>query len=305
MKKINNDTKKTRGIYKGAMCAAVTPFIDGEIDFDSLGNVLRHITDGGVKAVVVCGTTGESSTLTDVEQADIVKYAVTSFGERARIYCGASSNSSFHAAKRAASAVHNGASGVLCVTPYYNKCSEDGMVLHYKMISSAVQNASEAAEVILYDVPSRTGNRISLSVLDRLAECDNIVGIKEASGDIRRVTEILSHFGDRYAVYSGCDELNQAIMAVGGVGCISVLANIFPEKVVQMCEYSLSGETEKARILSDEMRPVVNELFSEVNPIPVKAILSDMNICREEYRLPLCPMHGESRERLRYISKIK
>lgn len=191
---------------------------------------------------------------------------------------------------------------MLCVTPYYNKASEDGMVTHYKMISEAVKSVSDTAGVILYNVPSRTGSSLSYNILERLGKYENIVGIKEASGDVRFSTGIISRFGDRYAVYSGCDELNQTIMAAGGKGCISVIANVFPGEVEEMCRASLNGDHETSKEISDRLRPAVEILFSEVNPIPVKAAMADLGLCREEYRLPLCPMKGEKREAVRRMT---
>ena len=344
------------GIRCGASCAVVTPFSGGEIDFDSLGRVIDHVLAGGVRSIVVCGTTGESATLTDAEQTAIVKYAVGRCAGRAQVLCGASSNSSVHAARRAARAIEAGADGVLCVTPYYNKASEDGMAAHYLLISDAVASVSTTAGIILYNVPSRTGSSLTFGVLDRLADRENIVGIKEASGDMRTVTGILARYGKRFAgasaagdadgvhtgypgrfagasaagdadgahtgypgrfagasaegdadgaaasypgrfaLWSGCDELNQPIMASGGVGCISVLANVFPAEVERLCRASLSGDHETARRISEAMRGAVDALFCEVNPIPVKAALADMGLCREEYRLPLCPL-GEAKRR--------
>lgn len=295
-------------LIRGASCAVATPFSGGELDLVSLGRILDHVTEGGVSSVVICGTTGESSTLTDSEQQSAISYAVSHLAGKARVLSGASSNSTQYAAKRAAAAISLGADGVLAVTPYYNKASEDGMVAHYTAVAEAVAEASakmgrDSAGVILYNVPSRTGSSLSEGVLERLASVPNIVGIKEASGDVRFASGILARFGKRYAVYSGCDELNLAIMACGGAGCISVSANVMPREVSQMCDAVLSGDICRAAALSDSLRPVTDALFSEVNPIPVKAALADMGLCREEYRLPLCPMRGEKREVIRRMFK--
>lgn len=291
-------------LFSGASCAAVTPFSGGEIDLAALGRVLDHIVSGGIKTVVICGTTGESSTMTDAEQQSAISFAVHHLEGRCDVLSGASSNSTVHAAKRAAAAVSLGAKGVLAVTPYYNKASEDGMVAHYRAIAESVAEASaklgrEAAGVILYNVPSRTGSSLNLNILDRLADVTNIVGIKEASGDVRFASAIISRFGKRYPIYSGCDELNLPLLACGGAGCISVAANVMPREIVAQHDAFLSGDTERAARISDSLRPVIDALFSEVNPIPVKAALSDMGLIKEEYRLPLCPMCGEKREVIR------
>ena len=287
-----------RSPIRGACCAVVTPFSGGEVDLDSFGRVISHVTAGGVSSLVVCGTTGESSTLTDDEQQTLVRFAVERAG--VPVLCGASSNSTRHAAMRARNAIACGAAGCLCVTPYYNKASEDGMVAHYRAIAEAaaeegVRRTGSSAPVVLYNVPSRTGSALTYGVLERLADVDNIVGIKEASGDVRFAAGIVARFGERYEVYSGCDELNQAIIAVGGRGAVSVTANVFPAEVSALCGAALRGDTATARAISDRLRGVTDALFSEVNPIPVKAALAAMGLCREEYRLPLCPLDGERR----------
>lgn len=292
------DEKSPRSPIRGACCAAITPFTDGEIDLDAFKRVLQYIVGGGVTSLVICGTTGESSTLTDAEQQTLVRTAAECVS--VPILCGASSNSTVHAALRAKNAIACGASGCLCVTPYYNKASEDGMVIHYRRIAETaaeegVRQRGEVAPVVLYNVPSRTGSSLTYRILERLADVENIIGIKEASGDMRFATGILSRFGNRYEVYSGCDELNQPIMAAGGSGCISVAANVFPREVTAMCDAQLGGDTVRARRISDMLRPAVDALFSEVNPIPVKAMLAELGLCREEYHLPLCPLSPERR----------
>lgn len=293
-------------LIRGACCAIVTPFSDGEIDLESFGRIISHVVNGGVCSLVVCGTTGESSTLTDPEQQALVRYAAEHTA--IPVLCGASSNSTRHAAMRAGNAIACGAAGCLCVTPYYNKASEDGMVAHYREIADAAANegvkrTGRAAPIVLYNVPSRTGSALTYGVLERLSNVENIVGIKEASGDLRFASGIIARFGDRYEVYSGCDELNQAIIAAGGAGAVSVTANVFPAQVSALCEAQLSGDTALARKISDRLRPVADALFSEVNPIPVKAMLAEMGLCREEYRLPLCPLSVKKRANV--ISALK
>lgn len=293
-------------LFSGASCAAVTPFSGGSPDLDSFGRVLDRIVSGGIKTVVVCGTTGESSTLTDPEQQKVISFAVHRLEGKAKVLSGASSNSTLHAARRCAAAISLGAEGVLAVTPYYNKASDDGMVAHYKAVAESAAEASAKAGkapagVILYNVPSRTGSSLNMNILERLAPVKNIVGIKEASGSVRFASEIISRFKDRYAVYSGCDELTLPILACGGAGCVSVTANVMPREVNELCRAFFEGDTARAASISDMLRPYTDALFSEVNPIPVKAVLSDMGLCREEYRLPLCPMTGEKREALRRL----
>ena len=293
-----NEEKNMRSPIRGACCALVTPFANGELDLESFEHVISHVTAGGVSSLVVCGTTGESSTLTDDEQQTLVRFAVERAG--VPVLCGASSNSTRHAAMRARNAIACGAAGCLCVTPYYNKASEDGIVAHYRSIAEAAadegaRRTGRPAPIVLYNVPSRTGSALTYGVLERLADVENIVGIKEASGDVRFAAGIVARFGERYEVYSGCDELNQAIIAAGGRGAVSVTANVFPEAVAALCDAALRGDTERARAISDGLRGVTDALFSEVNPIPVKAALAALGLCREEYRLPLCPLSADRR----------
>lgn len=285
-------------LFCGCCTAIVTPYRDGDIDLETLGKLIRRQLEGGVDALLVCGTTGESSTMTDDEQRKIISYAAEIVDGRIPLLSGASSNSTFHAAKRAKAAIGEGADGVLCVTPYYNKASEEGMIIHYGEIASAI-----AEPVIVYNVPSRTSCPITVGVLEALKNIPNITGIKEASGKISFVREIIRTFGDRYDVYSGCDDLNLSVMEEGGLGCVSVVSNVLPRKVASMCRAYLGGDISLARRLNSELSELSSLLFCEVNPIPVKAVLSDMGLCREEYRLPLCPVRGAKREALREIAK--
>lgn len=292
------EDKLPRSLIRGACCAAVTPFSDGKPDLAAFRRILRYVVDGGVTSLVICGTTGESPTLTDAEQQSLVRSAVECVD--VPVLCGASSNSTFHAALRAKNAIECGASGCLCVTPYYNKASEDGMVIHYRQIAEAaaeegVRQRGKPAPVILYNVPSRTGSSLTYRILERLADVENITGIKEASGDMRFASGICARFGDRYDVYSGCDELNQPMIAAGGKGCVSVAANVFPHEVAALCDAQLAGKTAEACRISDSLRAAADAMFSEVNPIPVKAMLAQLGLCREEYRLPLCPLSPDRR----------
>lgn len=293
------EEKSPRSLIRGACCAVVTPFSDGGLDLAAFDRIIRYVVGGGVTSLVICGTTGESSTLTDIEQQTLVRAAADTVN--VPILCGASSNSTPHAALRAKNAVACGAAGCLCVTPYYNKASEDGMVIHYRTIAEAaaeegIRQNGVPAPIVLYNVPSRTGSALTYRILERLADVENIIGIKEASGDMRFATGILTRFGDRYEVYSGCDELNQPIIAAGGSGCVSVTANVFPREVAAMCDAQLGGDTARAKRISDSLRAATDALFSEVNPIPAKAMLSHLGLCREEYRLPLCPLSPERRD---------
>lgn len=288
---------KSKYLFRGASTAIITPFSDGKADFKSFARLIDRQLDGGISALIVCGTTGESSTMTDDEQRALISFAAERVGGRVPVLSGASSNSTRHAVMRAKNAFAEGADGVLCVTPYYNKASEDGMVAHYEAIASAVPG-----DVIVYNVPSRTGCPVTLNVLERLSVIPNISGIKEASGKVSFTKDIIDAFGDRFAVYSGCDEITLQILEAGGAGCVSVLSNILPRTVSEAADAFLRGERERSRSLFDSVSEIASALFCEVNPIPVKAVLADMGLCMEEYRLPLCHLSGEKRGMLREIA---
>lgn len=267
--------------FEGACCAVVTPFSGGEVDFDSFGVLLDRQIDGGVSAVVVCGTTGEAPSLSLDEYRLVIEYAVERIGGRIPVIAGAGGASTSHTAELADIAAYAGADAVLAVNPYYVKSSEEGLVRHFKKI------ASVGLPVILYNVPSRTGMNIPMAVYEKLAPVHEIVGIKEASGDVRIGMELAYRFGDRYALYSGCDELNLPLAAIGFDGFISVTANVVPDKLSHLWNLWKSGDAVASLALDRELYPLTKELFREVNPIPVKKKLAEMGLCSGELRLPL------------------
>lgn len=267
--------------FQGACCAVVTPFSGDEVDFDSLGVLLDRQISGGVSAIVVCGTTGEAPSLSHDEYRLVIEYAVERIGGRIPVIAGVGSASTSHAAELTDTAAYAGADAVLAVNPYYVKSSEEGLVRHFKKL------ASVGLPVILYNVPSRTGMSIPISVYEKLVPVHEIVGIKEASGDVRVGQELSYRFGDRYALYSGCDELNLPLAAIGFDGFISVTANVVPDKLSRLWNLYHSGDSAYALHLDRELYPLTKELFREVNPIPVKKKLAEMGLCSGELRLPL------------------
>ncbi|MBQ7828254.1 MAG: 4-hydroxy-tetrahydrodipicolinate synthase [Clostridia bacterium] len=267
--------------FEGSCCAVVTPFIGGEVDFDALGVLIDRQIAGETAALAVCGTTGEAPSLTDEEYLRVVEFAVARSAGKIPVIAGAGAASTRHAAGLAELAGVAGADAVLAVTPYYVKASAEGLIRHYREIAAA------GLPVILYNVPPRTGMTITMPVYRRLADIPNIVGVKEASGNVNTAMELAYELGDRFALYSGCDEINLPLAAIGFDGFISVTANIVPDKVSRLWNLWRSGDTAAALALDRELYPLTKSLFSEVNPIPVKKMLAEMGLCSGELRLPL------------------
>lgn len=278
---MRDDTQNKKIPFTGSACALITPFLNGEVDYDALATLIDRQIDGGTAALAVCGTTGEAPSLSDEEYRGVVEFAVIRAAGRIPVIAGAGAASTRHAAELAEIAEKSGADAVLAVTPYYVKASAEGLVRHYREIADA------GLPVILYNVPPRTGMSITMSVYRRLAEIPNIVGVKEASGNVNVGMELAYELGDRFALYSGCDEINLPLAAIGFDGFISVTANIVPEKVSHLWDLWKSGDTAATRELDRELYPLTKDLFREVNPIPVKKMLAEMGLCSGELRLPL------------------
>lgn len=276
-------------LFKGAGTALVTPFEGGKVDFRRLSNLLEWQIDSGIDAIVSCGTTGEASTLNDEEHINTVKYTVDKVKKRVPVIAGAGSNDTSHAVYMAKELEQVGVDGILVVTPYYNKCTDKGLIRHYEKIADSVN-----IPLILYSVPGRTGVNISPFVVKELASHPNICGIKEASGNISQVVEIARYVSDDFALYSGNDDMIVPLLSVGGIGAISTVSNIIPTDTSHMIHEYLDGNTETAKQYQLAMKPLIDALFIEVNPIPVKAALSMMNKVLSEYRLPLCPASSQS-----------
>ena len=262
---------------------------DGKVDFDSLGELIEYQIDNGTDAIIICGTTGESATMPDEEHLSVIEYAVKKTNGAIPVIAGTGSNDTKHGIELTKEAEHLGADAVLLVTPYYNKATQKGLIKHYEATASAVN-----IPCILYNVPSRTGTDIKPSTVKALSEVDNIVAIKEATGDIARVIQIRALCGDRIDVYSGNDDITVPMLAAGGKGVISVVANILPQETHDMVKLYLDGEREKALDIQVKMLDLINALFCEVNPIPVKTAMNLLGFRAGDLRMPLCEMEDSN-----------
>jgi 4-hydroxy-tetrahydrodipicolinate synthase len=281
-------------LFRGAGVAIVTPFRNGMVDYPGLGQLIDWQISQEIDAIVVCGTTGEASTLNDEEHIETVRYTVEKTNGRVPVLAGAGSNDTAHAVFMSKELKASGADGLLLVTPYYNKCTQKGLIQHYTKIADEVD-----IPMILYSVAGRTGVNISPSTVFELAKHPNIVGIKEASGNISQVVEIAKCVNDDFALYSGNDDMIVPLLSVGGIGVISTVANIVPRDVHRMVMNYLEGDVKKACRLQLETKHLIDAMFVEVNPIPVKAALNMMGKIEMEYRLPLCPPEEKSMEYIR------
>lgn len=275
--------------FSGVCTALVTPFLKDSINYPMLEQLLRRQYDAGIRAVVICGTTGESATLTDEEKLTMFRYAKKSMPEDLRIIAGTGSNSTVHAIALSQAAQDAGADALLVVSPYYNKATPEGLYLHYAAIASSVQ-----IPVILYNVPSRTGVDIPVEVYRRLSQIPNIAGVKEASSDIRKLARIRSQCPDHFTVWCGNDDLGVAAMALGAKGLISVVSNIEPEITGSMIGAALDGDFDTATALQLSLLPLIEALFQEVNPIPVKAAMAMIGYDCGSCRMPLCSPSEET-----------
>ena len=280
-------------IFTGAATALITPFKNGVIDYDAYGKILEAQIEGGISALVVAGTTGESSTLTDEEHREIIRYAVEKVAGRVPIIAGTGSNDTSYAIELSKFACPVGADALLLVTPYYNKATQNGLYEHFKAIAESCDKPC-----ILYNVPSRTGCNILPDTAARLADIDNIVAIKEASSDISQIAELAAKCGDTLDIYSGNDNQILPIMSLGGKGVISVLSNVLPAETSEICSKFLSGDIAGALELQLKYLPFINALFSEVNPIPAKAAMARLGRCENTLRLPLTPMSEAKAEHM-------
>ena len=280
-------------IYKGMATAMVTPMTPHGVDYDALGRFVDFQLEQGINALVAVGTTGESATLSPEERTEVIRFTVERVAGRVPVIAGTGTNNTSHVLEYTRRACDVGADAVLVVTPYYNKAPQGGLQAHF----TAVADASPKP-VILYNVPSRTGCNLLPATVAKLAEHPMIVGIKEASGNMSQVVELFAKCGDKIDVYSGEDALTVPMMSMGGTGCISVLSNVVPGMAVEMTDAALAGDFAKAAQLQCRMLPLINCLFSEVNPIPAKAAVSAMGYGVEHLRLPLTPMEPANREKL-------
>jgi 4-hydroxy-tetrahydrodipicolinate synthase len=280
-------------IFKGTGVALITPFKNGEVDYDTLRLLLEWQIAECTDAIVSCGTTGEASVLTDEEQIEVIRFTVEIVKGRLPVIAGVGSNYTDHGIELTKSAEKAGADALLHVTPYYNKASRKGLIEHFKAMANAT-----SLPIILYSVAGRTGLNIEPSVVEELAKIENIVAIKEASGNISQVVEIARRMPEGFDMYSGNDDMNVPLLSVGGSGAISVLANIVPKDAHLMVSNYLNGDIKSACELQLRTKPLIDALFCEVNPIPVKAALYLMGKCEYEYRMPLCQMDDSNFARL-------
>jgi len=287
-------------IFTGAGVAIVTPMKEnGDVDYDAYGALIDFQIENGTDAIISCGTTGESSTLSHEEHIEVIKYAIERTAKRVPVIAGTGSNSTQEAIHLSTEADKLGADGLLLVTPYYNKASQDGLYEHYKTIAAAVD-----APIILYNVPSRTGCNILPETSLRLAkDIDNIVAIKAATGNLAQESHLMAMADGCIDMYSGEDGLIVPLMSIGAIGVISVLYTFAPKQTHDICAEFLAGNTEKARQLQFDALPLVDALFSDVNPIPVKHALALMGKCSATMRMPLSPMAPAKEEKLKEAMK--
>ncbi len=280
-------------IFTGAATAIITPMNEVGVDYESFGRLIDWQIENGIDAIVVAGTTGEASTLTDEEHKECIRFAVERVGGRVPVIAGTGSNDTAYAIELSKYACEVGADALLLVTPYYNKATQKGLIASFTAIADAVTKPC-----ILYNVPSRTGCNILPKTVKELAKHPNIVAIKEASGNISQIAELAALAGEDIDIYSGNDDQIVPILSLGGKGVISVLSNPMPKETSLMCKMFFEGDIAGARKLQLDLLPLVNALFCEVNPIPVKAAMNEMGFCQNDIRLPLCEMEDEHRRTL-------
>ena len=278
-------------VFTGAATAIVTPLTKDGIDYEAFGRLIDWQIEAGIDAIVTVGTTGEGSTLDDAEHKEAMRFTVERVAGRVPVIAGTGSNDVAYAISLTKYACEIGADAMLLVTPYYNKATQNGMVESFRAIADA-----STKPCILYNVPSRTGCNLTPASVARLADHPNIVGIKEASGNISQIAEIAALVGDKLDIYSGNDDQIVPILSLGGKGVISVLSNVMPKETSDMCKLFFEGRVAEARELQLRLLPLINALFSEVNPIPVKAAVSKMGFGENYLRLPLTPMEDAHAE---------
>ena len=281
-------------VFEGTATALVTPMNDDlSVDYDALGRLIDFQIDSGINAIVAVGTTGESATLEYAEQKDVIRFTVDRVAGRVPVIAGAGTNNTLHVLENVRNACEAGADALLVVTPYYNKATQNGLIAHFTAVAD-----TSTVPVILYNVPGRTGCNLLPATVAKLADHPNIVGIKEASGNMAQLVELVALCGDKLDIYSGEDALNVPIMSMGGKGAISVLSNVMPAESVTMTDACLAGDYPTAAKWQCKLLPLIQALFCEVNPIPAKAAVAAMGFGRENIRMPLSRMEDANRQRL-------
>ena len=292
-KDITEMSKLKPSIFTGAATAIITPFANGAIDYVSFKNIIEDQIAGGIDAIVVAGTTGEASTLTHEEHCECIKFAVDTVGGRVPVIAGTGSNDTAYGIELSQYACEVGADALLVVTPYYNKATPKGLIKNFIETAEATTKP-----IILYNVPSRTGCNIPLSVYKELAKHERIVAVKEASGNISAIAELIAECGDSFDIYSGNDDQIVPIMSLGGAGVISVLSNLLPKETHDMTRLCFEGNYKDAAALQLKYLELINSLFCEVNPVPVKTAMAELGMCKVDMRLPLCEMEDKTKARL-------
>ena len=285
-------------IFEGCGTAIVTPFTEEGVNFEEFGRLIEDQIEGGVDAIIVCGTTGESSTMTKEERKETMKYAIDKINGRVKVILGTGSNNTKDAIEMSKYAESIGADAVLVVTPYYNKTTQKGLIEHYKAIANSINTP-----IIMYSVPSRTGVNINPETCLELSKIENIAAIKEASGNISQVAKIAHLCKDNLTIYSGNDDQIIPVMSLGGKGVISVLSNVMPKYTSDMCHKYLNGEEKEATKMQIDVIDLIDALFIEVNPIPVKHALNKMGYNFGVPRLPLIEMTDKNKELIEDIMK--
>ena len=277
-------------IFTGMATAIVTPMTATGIDYEALGRFIDFQIENGINAIVVMGTTGENATIEYEDQKEVIRYTVERVNKRVPVIAGTGTNNTEHVLHNTKNACEVGADAILVVTPYYNKATQNGLYTHFKTIADA-----STVPMILYNVPGRTGCNLLPKTVARLAEHERIVAIKEATGNMAQMVELVHLCGDKLDIYSGEDALTVPMMAMGAAGTISVLSNVVPKESVAMTDACKAGDFKTAAKMQADMLPLINALFSEVNPIPAKAAVSAMGFGEEHLRLPLTPMEDATR----------
>jgi 4-hydroxy-tetrahydrodipicolinate synthase len=286
-------------MIKGSLVALITPFKDGKVDYETLESLIEFHIQKGTDGLVPCGTTGESATLTHKEHEEVIDFVVKKVKGRIPVIAGTGSNSTKEAIELGLAAKKSGADAHLSIVPYYNKPTQEGLYQHFKAIAEAVD-----LPMILYNVPGRTGLNMTPETVGRLSRIKNIIGIKEATGDLKQATEIMENVSSGFLLFSGDDFVNLPLLSIGGVGAISVTANILPVELSSMFKYYEKGDIQKAREIHFSLYPFHRMMFIETNPIPVKTAAYYMGLIPNlEFRLPLCPLKKENEEKLKNFLK--
>lgn len=273
-------------LFKGAGVALVTPMnSDGSVNYAKLKELVKWQVEEGTDAIVVCGTTGESATLSEKEHAKIISETLNEVGGKVCVIAGTGSNNTSHAIELSKKAASLGVDGILVVTPYYNKASQEGLVSHYCAIADSVN-----LPIVAYEVPSRTGCSFEVKTLKKLSSVENIVALKAASGNLSQIAQVAAECGDDLAIYSGNDDQIVPVLSLGGIGVISVLSNVLPKHTHDICELFFNGDVEKSKDLQLKLLDLINALFVDVNPIPVKCAMNLMKMEVGGCRLPLCSL---------------